>query len=487
MKFFMAGLDTETNTFSPIPTGLESFEECLLAHGDATRRPLNYCSAQLDVWRRLGEARGASVIESLCAVAEPAGVTSRAVYESFREEILADLRAAGRVDFVILALHGAMVADGYDDVEGDLLAHVREQVGPLVPIGAELDLHCHITDQMTRAATALVLYKEYPHTDIEERAAELFQLILDAAEHRTQPVMATFDCRMIGGFRTQEQPLRAFVDRLRSLEGRDHILSVSFQHGFPWGDVAAVGAKVLVVADGDRVKADHLAESLGREVYRMRHQLNPVFLSIDDALDRGLTCPAHPVVLADTADNAGGGAPGDATFIIKRIIERGIRNVVSALHWDPIAVRFCREVGEGATLDLRIGGKTGLVSGTPMDLRVTVRRIASGLTQRFGQIPMPIGEAVWVRAEGLGLDLVLNTHRTQVFHPECMTALGLDLARHRFIVVKSSNHFYAGFAPIADEILFVDGPGALRRRFDEIPYTKRSGPFWPKVDDPFAV
>jgi len=486
VKFLMAGLDTETNTFSPIPTGRESFEECLLAHGDATRRTLNYCSAQLDVWRRLGEARGASVIESLCAVAEPAGVTSRAVYESFREEILADLRAAGRVDFVILALHGAMVAGGYDDVEGDLLARVRKQVGPSVPIGAELDLHCHITEQMTRTATVLVLYKEYPHTDVLERAAELFQLVVDAAEHRTHPVMATFDCRMISSYRTQEQPLRAFVDRMTSLEGRDQILSVSFGHGFPWGDVADVGAKVLVVADGDRVKADQLAEALGLEVYGMRNELLPRYLSIDGALDRALACPTHPVVLADTADNAGGGAPGDATFIIKRIIERGIRNVVSALHWDPMAVRFCREAGEGATLDIRIGGKVGPASGTPVDLRVTVRRIASGITQRYGQIPLSIGEAVWVQSEELGLDLILNTQRTQVHHPECMTALGLDLARYRIIVVKSRNHFYAGFAPIAAEILFVDGPGAMQR-MDEIPYTKRSGPFWPKVDDPFAV
>ncbi len=485
MRFFMAGLDTETNTFSPIPTGRESFEECLLAHGDATQRPLNYCSAQLAVWRRLGEARGWTAVESLCAVAEPGGITSRPLYESFREEILADLRAAGPVDFVILALHGAMVAGGYDDVEGDLLTHVRAIVGPKVPIGAELDPHCHITDRMTRQATALVLYKEYPHTDIEERAEELFQIIADAAEGRTRPVMASFDCRMVGSFRTQEQPLRGFVDRMQTLEGRDGILSISLGHGFPWSDVADVGTKVLVVANEDRARAEQLAGTLGREVYQMRHALRPRFLTIDEALDRALASSARPVVLADTADNAGGGAPGDATFLIKRIRERGIRDVVSALHWDPVAVRFCKEAGEGATLDLRIGGKAGPVSGTPLDLRVTVRRIASGLTQRFGQVPLPIGAAVWVAGDD-GLDLILNTQRTQVFHPEFMAALGLDLARYRIVVVKSTNHFYAGFAPVSPEILFVDTPGALQQRFEQIPYTKLTRPFWPKVEDPFA-
>jgi microcystin degradation protein MlrC len=485
MKLFIAGLDTETNTFSPIPTGLKSFEDCLLAHGDATSRPLTHCSAQLAVWRRLGEARGCTVIESLCAVAEPAGIVNQTVYESFREEILRDLRASAPVDFVLLALHGAMVAYGYDDVEGDLLEHVRALVGPHIPVGAELDLHCHLTAQMVRNATALVLFKEYPHTDIEERAAELFQIMLDAAQRRTQPVMAIFDCHMIGSFRTQEQPLRAFVDRMKGLEGRDDVLSISFSHGFPWGDVADVGAKTLVITDGTGAKAEALASALGREIYEMRQQLVPRCLSIDQALDLASASVRRPVVLADIADNAGGGAPGDATFILERILKRGIRNVVSALHWDPIAVRFCQEAGQGATLDLRIGGKAGPSSGPPIDLRVTVRRIGFEVTQRFGTISSPVGDAAWVSTEGL--DIVLNTRRTQVFHPECMTSLGLDLSSRDIVIVKSTNHFYAGFASMAGEIHFVDAPGALHRCFDQISYQKVNRPLWPMSYDPLGV
>jgi len=157
MKLFIAGLDTETNTFAPIPTGRRAFADGFIAHGDATRQPENYCSAQLNVWRRRGEERGWAVAESLCAFAEPGGTVVRAVYEELRDEILADLRRALPVDVVILALHGAMVAEGYDDCEGDILARVRAIVGESVPIGAELDLHCHITEAMVRHATALVV------------------------------------------------------------------------------------------------------------------------------------------------------------------------------------------------------------------------------------------------------------------------------------------------------------------------------------------
>jgi microcystin degradation protein MlrC len=271
---------------------------------------------------------------------------------------------------------------------------------------------------------------------------------------------------------------------MKSFEGRAGILSVSFAHGFAWGDVAEMGAKMLVVADSDSSKAEALAAHLGRELYSMRNELVSDGLTIDAALDKALEYNTGPVILADASDNPGGGAPGDSTFLVRRVLERGIRNVASALHWDPVAVRFCREAGEGATLDLRIGGKTGATSGAPLDLRVTVRRIALALTQPAGSVSLPLGDAAWVHADGV--DLVLNSQRTQVYHPGCMTALGMDLATYRCVLVKSSNHFYAGFAPIARKILVVDAPGALRRRYAEIPYRKLSRPMWPLVDNPLT-
>ncbi len=484
MKVFIAGLDTETNTFAPIPTGRHAFAEGFIAHGDATRRPENYCSAQLNVWRRRAEERGWEVAESLCAFAEPGGIVVRSVYEEFRDEILADLRRAMPVDIVALALHGAMVAAGYDDCEGDILARVREIVGANVPIGAELDLHCHITEAMLRHATALVAYKEYPHIDIPARAEDLFSLLADAATGRTRPVMASFDCRMINTYRTTEQPLRGFVDRMLALEGRDGILSVSLCHGFPWGDVAEIGAKVVVIADGDRGKAERLARRLGEEFVAMREAIAPRFLTMDEALDRALAIDGGPVVIADVSDNAGGGAPGDATFFLKRVRERGLRNVASAFYWDPVAVRSAMEAGLGATFELRIGGKSGPASGDPVDLRVTVKGLADRLTQRFGQAPVEMGASAWVAADGI--DLVLTSLRTQVFHPEGMTGLGLDPTRRKLVIVKSTQHFHAGFAPIAKAILYAAPPGALSPDFTAIPYSKLTRPYWPKVADPFA-
>ena len=129
LKTFIACLGTETNTFSPLPTGYQTFQETMLYHGDATHHPVNLFSEPLHVWRQRIEEHQGEVIESLAAFAQPAGITVRAVYESLRDEILRDLEAALPVDMVLLVMHGAMVAEGYDDCEGDLLQRVRALVG----------------------------------------------------------------------------------------------------------------------------------------------------------------------------------------------------------------------------------------------------------------------------------------------------------------------------------------------------------------------
>ena len=486
MKVFIACLGTETNTFSPIPTGEETFAETMLFRGDATRHPPALFSEPLHVWRRLTEERQGTVAESLAVFAQPGGTTIRRVYEGFRDEILADLARAMPVDVVLLNMHGAMVADGYEDCEGDLLARVRALVGPDVTIGAELDLHCSVTPAMLANADAIVTFKEYPHVDAPERAAELYEICAGRAQGTARPVMAVWDTRMISMWRTPVEPMRSLVAEMKAMEGRDGILSVSFAHGFPWGDVPDASAKVLVVADGDQGRAAAVAEAFGRRIWDLRHETVQPVPSIAEALDRAQAAPRGPVVLADIADNAGGGAPSDSTHILRAILDRGMTDVLSGLYWDPVAVRFCIEAGEGARLELRIGGKAGRASGDPIDLDVEVKRIVRNARQTFGSSSNRLGDAVWVRAAN-GLDLVLNSVRTQVFHPDAFTGLGIDPASKRVVVVKSTQHFYAGFAPIAAEVIYVNAPGAIPPDFANIPYRRFTAPYWPRVEDPHGT
>ncbi|HVU11460.1 MAG TPA: M81 family metallopeptidase, partial [Phototrophicaceae bacterium] len=342
MKLFGASLATETNTFSPMPTGLRSF--MVTRKGDYSTYP-PYKDSVVALWHNMANERGYEYVESLIAGAEPAGKTLQKVYEDFRDEILADLRAATPVDAVLLDLHGAMVAIGYDDCEGDLISHVREIVGKDVPIGVELDLHCHISDLMVEQATIIITYKEYPHTDMADRGIELFNLIVQTVEGKIKPTMALFDTGMISLYYPTQEPMKSYVDQLKALEGHDGVLSTSLGHGFPWGDVPDLGTKTLVVTDNDQAGAEELAQTLGRQLYAMREQAVPFYYDIDGALDYALSAQGQPIVIADVSDNAGGGAPSDSTFLLQRMLERGITNAAIACIWDPIAAGVAIEAG----------------------------------------------------------------------------------------------------------------------------------------------
>jgi microcystin degradation protein MlrC len=486
VKYFIATLATETNTFSPLPTGRVAFVEREFFRDNGSLKPASLGNIPLIAWRRMAEGAGHSVSESISTFAQPAGITLRAVYEELRDTILDDLRKAMPIDVVLLFMHGAMVADGYDDCEGDTLAHVREVVGPDAVIGIELDLHCHLTELMRTSADVIITFKEYPHTDIPERAHELYTLCTAAREGRIRPVMAYYDCRMVSMWRTPDEPMKAFVKRMQSFEGKDGVLSVSFGHGFPWGDVADVGAKMLVITDGDEAKAKALAQQLGQEVWTMREQTTTRHDSIDEGITAGEEAErGKPIVLADVADNAGGGAPADNTAILRRLVDRGVRNVATGCYWDPVAVQLCFEAGIGATFDLRIGGKCGVASGDPVDLRVTVRGLAENHSQgglSGGRAQM--GPSAYVEADGI--HIILMSIRQQTFSPDAFTGLGCTLDDKRLVVVKSTQHFYAAFAPVASAIRYVAAPGAIAPEYDKIPYTKRTTPYWPKVADPFA-
>ncbi|MEZ4737543.1 MAG: M81 family metallopeptidase [Caldilineaceae bacterium] len=478
MKLFTALLGTETNTFSPFLTGMQNFEQTyLIRNGDHGDKPSSF-GVPLVRWREMGQARGWTVVESLAAFAVPAGITLRPVYEALRDEILQDLRAALPVDAVLLMMHGAMVAEGYDDCEGDLTQRVRELVGPDVPIGVELDLHCHLTQQLIDNADAVITFKEYPHVDPPDRAEELFQIIADAAEGKTKPVTSLYDCQMIGVYHTTREPVKSFVAKLKSLEGKDDVLSVSLGHGFPWGDVPDLGTRVLVVTDNQPDTGAALAKQLGDEFYAMRDTVQPSYHTMDEALDEALATAGQPIVLADVADNSGGGAPNDSTFVLRRLLARGIGNAAIGCIWDPVLVAVAMELGEGVTADLRIGGKMGPMSGDPVDLRVRVGRIAPNATQVFGQGTGKLGDSVALHGPN-GIDIVAITHRTQTFSPHVFTNVGIDPAQKKILVVKSMQHFHAGFAPIAAKILYVSAPGALVPDMAQIPYQRANPRLWP--------
>ncbi|TIX38689.1 MAG: M81 family metallopeptidase, partial [Mesorhizobium sp.] len=270
---------------------------------------------------------------------------------------------------------------------------------------------------------------------------------------------------------TSREPMRSFVDRIKALHGKDGVLSVSVIHGFMAADVPEMGTRILVVTDNDKEKGDALAESLGRELYAMREKTAMTMLNTADGIERALAVrkesPNKPVVIADIWDNPGGGVAGDGTVVLRELLVRGISNVGMATIWDPIAVTFCHAAGE------------------PIDARVKVLKAVGEGWQSFGPSRVTLGSAAVVRIEGTEVDVILNTNRTQTFEPDIFSNIGIDPLSKDILLIKSTNHFYAGFAPIAAEIIYVSAPSSYPSNPAVTDYRKLTRPVWPRVKDPW--
>jgi microcystin degradation protein MlrC len=308
-----------------------------------------------------------------------------------------------------------------------------------------------------------------------------------------RPTMALFDCRMIGLYPTSAQPLRGVVDAMMEAEQCKRALSISFAHGFPYADVPHVGAKMLVVTNNDQPLAEQIAREFGEHVYALRRQIgfDSMSLPMERALSRALASTRTPVVVADQSDNAGGGAPGDATFALRWLLDHGAEHVAMAIFYDPEVVKITRKAGKGAVLPVRLGGKSGPSSGDPVDIEVTVVSILADYIHQFPQQSgapalFPAGTVVALRCGTI--DIVVSSERCQCFCPSIFSDLGIDPSRKRLLIPKSVQHFYRAFAPIAGEVIYMATPGAVAPDPKLIPYHRLDkSNMYPWVENPLAL
>ncbi|WP_159588810.1 M81 family metallopeptidase [Chelativorans xinjiangense] len=483
MRLFTAALATETNTFSPICIDRRAFEASLYAPPGEHPPTPTLCTAPITVGRKVAVEKGWELVEGTAAWADPGGLINRETYEGLRDEILGQLKAAMPVDGVVLGLHGAMVASGYDDPEGDLLARVREIIGPDVLLCAELDPHSHLTAKRVGLADFFVAFKEFPHTDFVERAEDLWRIAVDTLEGRVRPAMSVFDCRMIDVFPTSREPMRTFVDRLKAIEASDpDVLSLSVIHGFMAGDVPEMGAKIICVTDDRAEKGERLARELGMELFDKRGSFLMPQVDERQAVEEALATVGGPVVIADMWDNPGGGTAGDATIILAELLERGVRDAAVGTIWDPIAVQICMAAGEGAEIPLRFGAKSALGTGNPIDGHVEIVRLVRDAEMRFGESFAPFGDAAHIRLDGV--DVILNTTRAQSFDPSLFEVMGIDPQAQKILVIKSTNHFYSSFSKIASKIIYCAAGTPYPNNPAKTAYRKARRDIWPMIQDP---
>jgi microcystin degradation protein MlrC len=484
MRVFLGMFSHETNTFSNVRTDRGQFE----AHG------LRYGGEIIETYRGTGtclggmieaaDRHGMTLLPSVAAAASPAGRVTKDIYEHVKGRLLADLRAAGKLDGVLLDLHGAMVPETCEDGEGDILRAVREAVGPSVPIAITLDLHGNITPDVVAHANLVHGYKTYPHVDMAERGLEAGERLFEAVRGRLRPTGALRQPRLLpplGSQRTAVGPMRRLCDRAAEMEKNPRVIAISIFAGFPMADIQDAGLSIVVVTDDDATLANSLADELEALAWEHRHEFVHQGLPVAEAVARARAIEGRPVVLADMADNTGGGAAGDGTEILRELLRVGARSAVVACLWDPEAASACARAGVGATITLRVGGKVDDRHGAPIEVTGRVRTLSDGRFVHKGPMMRGLEGRLGTTAvlEVGGVKIVLISQRWQTLDPEMLRFVGIDPLSEHILVVKSTIHYRAAFEPIAHTIIEVDAPGLSSSNLDRFTYTRVRRPIFP--------
>jgi microcystin degradation protein MlrC len=481
-------LSHETNTFSNVPTDRAQFEARDLRYGGEIVEAYRGTGTCLGGMIAAAERLGITLLPSVAASASPAGPVTRDIYAHVKQRMLADLGAAGRLDGVLLDLHGAMVPEGLDDGEGDIIAAVRRAVGPDVPIAVTLDFHGNLGKDMIAGADLLHGYKTYPHVDMAERGVEAAERLAQVIGGRIKPTAAWRKPPLmppLGRQGTARGPMRRLYDLADEMERDPKVISVSLFAGFPYADIPDAGLGVYVVTDDDRALAERLAGRLAQVAWEHRHEFIHTALPVKDAVARALAADGRPIVLADMADNTGGGAAGDGTEILRELLRAGARSATVACIWDAAAVQACAKAGIGARVTLDVGGKVDDRHGAPVRVSGIVRTLSDGRFIHRGPMMTGLPGRLGLTAV-LDVDdvkVILISHRWQTLDPEMIRFVGIDPLREKILVVKSTIHYRAAFEPIAKEIIEVDAPGLSSSNLGRFEYRRVRRPIFPLDPD----
>ena len=478
-RVVIASMSHETNTFSTVKTTLEDFRP---KYGqeifDSLRGTRSCIGGYLDVL----EPMGVECIPTISAGATPAGELRNEDYWYIVDYIKDGIKKAGRVDGVLLALHGAMVAEGVPEAEGTLLREVRGVVGD-VPVIVTLDLHGLISEMMVENCDAIFGYDTNPHVDMYERGVEAAQTLIAAMKGEVKPTVAHKKLPMVPptiNQRTTEGPMVKLLEMAFEKESQPGVLNVCLFPAFPYADVERVGSAVVVVTDDDPELAQRVADEVGKQMWNMREEFLKPLTSIEDAVSIAMGASEGPIVLADVADNPGGGAPGDGTEILRELLKRGARNVGVACIKDPEAVQRAIDVGVKGTLSMEIGGKTDGYHGEPLMVSGTVRTITDG---RFIRKAMAVGVTTDVGRTAVidvdGIEIILTERSHAPNDPEVYRRNGIEPTDKKILVLKSRGHFRAAYEPFSKMVLEVDAPGLTTPSLEWFTYSNIPRPVWP--------
>ena len=486
MSIAIASIMQESNTFSPVITRYQNLAPVFgAAVLERHRGKLTEMGGFIDVLTKAKKR----ILPVCAAWGVSAGRLAAEDLKRLVEDFSRTLAAAGKVEGLLLALHGAHTAEGVDDVEGLILGKAREILGPDFPIVLTLDLHANITRAMVERATAIVGYQTFPHLDMYETGQKAARLMLKILTGKVRPVMAWRKLPLIVNAENQQTsrgPAHRLMKRAQAYE-RDHkaeAISIFFVQ--PWLDIEEMGAAVVVVTDHRPRKGERMAASLAQKLWDTRQEFEFKLTPVKEAIRLAAATKGGPVVLSESSDSTGSGSPGDSTGVLKHLLDSRLSGPAAIFLVDPEAAARLKEAGVGSTVTLAIGGKLDPQHSQPVTVTGRVHLISDGRWTTRGRgyntgIENCMGTSVVLEVGQV--HILIAERPAMTVDPALYRSHGMEPKHYKIVVVKSPNGFRAEYEPIAARIFVVDTPGVSTAKLQTLPWQRVSRPIYPLDQD----
>jgi microcystin degradation protein MlrC len=481
-RIAVGGFLHETNTFAPTKAVYDAF-----VHGGGWP-PMSRGADLLMNMRNINvgmagfipaaEAEGWELVPSIWCAASPSAHVTKDAYERVAREVVDGIANAGSIDGVYLDLHGAMVAEHVDDGEGEILARVRKLIGKELPLVVSLDLHANVTPEMVEHADALIAYRTYPHIDMADTgraAARHLALLLRSKQKFAKAFRQIPFLIPISWQCTNDEPCKSIYQKLAAIES-DAVPTLSFTPGFPAADFADCGAAVFAYGK-TQADADAAAHTIASLVNGHEDEFDGHVFTPDDGVRFAMelaTGASKPVVIADTQDNPGAGGDSDTTGMLRALVKNGATKAAIGVIVDPEAAQAAHKAGEGATITLALGGKSGIPGDAPFKSTFVVEKLSDGRFiapgPYFGGSKMNLGPSACLRIGDVRI--VVGSRKSQLADQAMFRYVGIEPTEQSILVNKSSVHFRADFEPIAEKIIICAAPGAMPADTSVLPWTR---------------
>lgn len=486
----VVGFSHETNVFSRLRTEYSDFVNGGLFYGDELVDKFEGSRSVVAGFLEAAKEFQFEAVPLFFARAEPLGPIASRAAGDLVDEIIAVLSSNAKWDGVLLALHGAAVSDEELDLDGLILARVRDLVGDNVAIGVVFDMHANVSPRMIENCTFAVVYRTNPHLDTFDRGLECGRLMGRWLQGQIAPVQAHVRLPLIIGITrsdTSESPMRELLDEMEAYLRDSKLLSASIAEGFPWADVPDMGMSVIVVADGDSSVADSMARRLAKSVWNRRFDMIEAAQSPERAMEMAANSAGKkPVGVLDVGDNIGGGGGGDSTELLSIAIRERMSGVVGTIY-DAEAAKECISSGVGAAVNLSIGGHIECQRSGPLIVTGTVVTTSDGRFEDTGPTHegyrfFDAGPTAVLALEN-GILIVLTSKRVGNVSQMQFRGLGIPLEEQRVLVLKGVNAPRGTFHKICSDFIVADTPGSTSINLRELAYKHACRPIFPLDDD----